>query len=202
MTDVRFYSPNKNKLKAESSKMTEIKTDLGGAKFKDALILPLRRTKLSTRNVYEGGVCDQDFKFIAGYFRDTKSTIGNRSCVRSYNVDDDIAKCDDDVAFMGVYYRHFGHFLTDSLARIYSAYLLPNDIKLAFIVEPGKRVFYEDAFRLMGIQPNRVIFVDTPTQFRSVFVPDQSLYCRDAFHKSFGIPLGKIVMNASSDPDT
>ena len=107
----------------------------------------------------------------------------------AYTVDrKDIIQVDENVIYGGALVGIFGHFLTLGMKRLWFA--LQNNSgggeKIVFI--GGYKPFYDEFFRLMGLEKDRIIYIDKPMQFRSVTVPDQSQdYCY-AFTKEFLLP--------------
>lgn len=82
--------------------------------YENALILPLRqKPEFNTpEGVYEGGVCSENFTFIAGRRRRFKAEHANWDCDSSYKVeDDDIVSRNETVIFGGCIIDHFGHAL-------------------------------------------------------------------------------------------
>lgn len=135
--------------------------------------------------VYEGGVCDNDFNFVAGFTRkDPAETTGGGerldwTCKSSYTIDrNEIIRLDEDVIFGGVLNGHFGHFMVECLCRLW--YVVKNpDLKskvLFILVRNEPQPWFEDFFKLMGIDKERIIYVRQPLQCRSVTVPAQSEY--------------------------
>lgn len=149
---------------------------------------------------YEGGVCDNDFNLIAGFTkRDPFEKYGGGSgfalVESSYTVErKEIIQLDEDVIFGGALIGHFGHFIMECWSRLWYIIQHPElQLKIMFITTThgGYHEWFDDFFRLMGIDLNRIVYVKKPTQCRSVTVPEQSQY--NAWHfvkytKEFFIP--------------
>ena len=155
--------------------------------------------------IYTGGVCDENLNFVAGYWR--KKGGGSKrtfNCLEeSYDVDrKDIVQIDEDVIFGGLLAEHFGHFLTECLCRLW--YVLQNpesNSKIIFVttLKNGKhRSFTDDFLKLMGIDAERIIYVDKPMQFRSITVPEQAQYDFNCLTKEFLYPY--LVMQSRVKP--
>lgn len=105
---------------------------------------------------------------------------GGFNCVESsYVVErNEIITFDEDVIFGGTLQGHFGHFMFECFSRLW--YVIQNSelkSKILFVVAGWKyESWFDDFFRLMGIDKDRIIYVDKPTQCRSVTVPAQSEY--------------------------
>ena len=158
------------------------------------IILPTRGVE-GEKNFYEGGVCDNDFNFVAGYFR--KETGGGTikfNCLESsYTVDrKELVQLDEDVIFGGLLAEHFGHFTMECLCRLW--YVIKNPelrSKILFVttLKNGKHRPYTDPFfELMGLEKERIIYVNKPMQCRSVTVPEQAQYGSKKITKEFLYP--------------
>ncbi|MCP1659291.1 glycosyltransferase family 61 protein [Neisseria perflava] len=159
----------------------------------NGIILPLLKTELpALKAVYEGGVCDSQFNFIAGYKRNNTEKARNYECVRAYtpSAQTTILNSDEDVIWGGIAYSHFGHFITDTFARLW--WVIRNqafDKKIIFV---KNRAFNHENFmpffRMMGINPDNIVFLDKPTRFKSITIPDQSFYFFSNYHREFTVP--------------
>lgn len=111
-------------------------------------------------------------------------------------LDDDIEFVNKDVIYCGVLSPHYGHFLIESTVRLY--YYLQNRDKNAYIVF-SKLVDYipkfaQDFFKLLGIPEDKIIYVDKPTQFKSVIIPYKS-FKREYYTEEFLIPFKEVSQN-------
>lgn len=66
---------------------------------------------------------------------------------------------------------------------------------LIFVTHRGKHPWHDEFFKLLGMPPERVIYVDKPMQFRSITVPEESLYKKDYYTKEFIYPFRYICSN-------
>ncbi len=163
------------------------------------IILPARSIKLEVGyGGYEGGVCDNDFNFVAGYKRLNPLT-GKKSWVdvdSAYEVArEDIIQLDEDVIFGGTLNGHFGHFLMENWCRLWYVLQHP-ELKLKIFFVPtshgGYKTWFDEFFRLMGIDLERIVYVKQPTQCRSITIPDQAQYCWNDFTKNWLLPFQEI----------
>jgi len=88
---------------------------------------------------WEGGVCDKDFNFVAGYSRsETGEKIRSGKgfeLLMSYTVDrKEVTYLDEDVIFGGTLMGSFGHFIIECLVRMWYT-LTPPPIRLIFQTE-------------------------------------------------------------------
>ena len=193
----RLYVENVDAWKNQLSKKRFQDRKLEVKVVEQGIVLPARRLPVPALE-YEGGVCDKDFNFIAG---DRVKDINKSSwaCMRSsYTVDrKELIQLDEDVIFGGVLMGHFGHFISQCLNRLWfvtqSTALSDNGRgrdKILFLATlfGGYKPYFDEFFRLMGIEKERIIYVDKPMQFRSVTVPEQSQYSSESFTKEFLAP--------------
>lgn len=103
------------------------------------------------------------------------------------------------VIYCGVaYFFQYGHFLIESTTRLwYPLKTSEEELKLVFINvgEVGK---YADFFELLGIELERIIFVDKPLQFKEIIIPDVSSIICEWYTDEFMIPFRKASENVSA----
>lgn len=101
----------------------------------------------------------------------------------------------DEVIYLGHIRNHWGHFLMDSLSRIW--YLLqdnPNKKAIYF----GEKIVHENIiqfFEMIGIDINQLIFINKPTKFDNIIVPEASFVPGKHIHKDFLLAFDKITSN-------
>ncbi|MBD5788314.1 glycosyltransferase family 61 protein [Cellulosimicrobium terreum] len=149
-----------------------------------ATILPLRPSADGLHR-WSGGVVDAYGTFVAGHRTGYTHTKARHNVVSAYPVPDDAAYRPETVIWGGGRdARHFGHFLTENLARLW--YLVENPglgLKVAFT---NNGLSYDhpnvELFRRLGLRREDMIFVEEPTRFDAVVVPDQALYLTGEMH--------------------
>ncbi len=179
---MKIYAYKQEKWDRELKKPRLIKDAATVNEYSDVIVEPIRKIK-GKNKLYEGGVCDIQGNFIAGFRSSFDIPNSVRSCVRSYKVDLETAThFDEDVIFGGVLCEHFGHLLSDSSARLWYFPEHPEDKrKVVFITNPFNAVIspgdiHYKYLEFLGINQERVIIADEPMRFRSILVPDQVLY--------------------------
>lgn len=105
-----------------------------------------------------------------------------RDVRQGYAVSSDIDYVDEDVVYGGGRRaRHFGHFLIETLSRLW--YCSEEGGRGKRVVFPdvdlGRNDRLVDMLVSCGIRRDRLVFLDRPTRFRSVTVPGQSMYLGD-----------------------
>lgn len=153
----------------------------------NGIILPARviRPNPCVDDLYEGGVVDAKGNFIAGSIRVNKRYPGYMSVIRGYSVKpEELSHSEEEVIYGGMVINHFGHFLVECMSRLW--YVLQNKgqgKKIVFITGSGKRDFRISEFLLLlGIDMNRVVILQHPTQFASVTIPDESIHSWGQFY--------------------
>ena len=106
----------------------------------------------------------------------------------------DIEYRNETVLFCGIMPLHWGHFIIDYLSRLWVIPTVNDNIRIAYF----NRYFdgnvggnYEKCLKLLGIQPDRLLKIDRPTQFCKVLVPEAAM----AYAYSFDSLRYKSVIN-------
>ena len=107
--------------------------------------------------------------------------------------DEPVACVDEDVVFLGAMSAHYGHFLLESLGRLW--FFLSEAhrarYRAVYIGDPGVEPFMA-VFRFFGLRPENLLRIDRPTRFRSVVVPQQSMRIQDRFHPLYKQTIDRI----------
>ena len=174
-----------------SSRLPKVKT------LDNGIILPARLKPLKEEHRYKGGVCDRDFKFVAGYSNIAPGKKNGWCCLdESYTVErNEIIECDEEVIWGGALICHFGHFITESISNMWYVIEHPElKLRVAFVrvntwkVAPWLYQFFE----LMGLTEDRILIVDKPAQFRSIIIPDQSARIKFNYNDKLLVPFRKM----------
>ena len=76
----------------------------------------------------------------------------------------------EEVIFAGYLFRHFGHFMLESLSRLWIVESFP-DVPLVWVWAERYPDWQSEILALLGVQ-NPAVFLTRPTQYRSVIVPE------------------------------
>lgn len=99
---------------------------------------------------------------------------------------------DEEVVWLGYAWDFYGHFLSDSLGRLW--YLLNNkNLKVCYISK-DENPFIE-FFRLFGLKDEQMIRVTKPTRFRKIIVPEPAFRYHDYYHEKFKDIINEITKN-------
>ena len=196
----RLYVPNYDHWKRICSKKYFSDRRLAVETIENGIILPARL--IDPKDVYHcrGGVCDSDLNFVAGYNNMAPGQKNGAYCIdEAYELDRaELATSTETVIFGGILVCHFGHFLTDCLARMWYAVAHPElEHKVVFIMVKTSKLqelkhWVYQMFDLMGLPAERLVILERPTQFQSVIVPEQSVRIKYDFTKEFLLPFEHI----------
>ena len=178
----RLYSEFSDKWEIQLHRNEILEHDLKVTEITNGIVLPLRkRDDIETLDgCHEGGVCTEDYSFVAGIQRNRKNTTTNYSVCRSYQPET-ITKRDEEVIFGGVLFRHFGHSLVDGLGRMW--YYAENpDVtqKIVFVMMTSQAFTAEKIFELMGLKEGQYEIITEPTQFTKIIVPEEAMFERES----------------------
>lgn len=141
----------------------------------NGVILPIKMIN----NYPCGGVCDRNFNFVAGHkYKSEDGKIRRRYIYKGYDVaEGELCECNETVIFGGIMFDHPGHLIFESIAeRLWWVVENPDcNYRIAIVVTWGNGRFVSEFLELLKIPSKRVIFVDKPTRFTEIIVPDQSI---------------------------
>jgi hypothetical protein len=151
-----------------------------------------------------GGVTDHEFKFIPVSLTSRVSPPNF-----SYKFEDwylgakpdlvvaDIPYLDEDVIFIGAMPKHYGHFILEGLSRLWFFLDRANlKYRSVYISEDTSETFF-DFLKYFGLKDVNILRISTPTQFRSVIVPEQSIRLHDYFHGMYRSTIDQIKSNVT-----
>lgn len=149
--------------------------------YHDATILPLRKSDNKYLVFGLGGVVDCNNVYI-----EESAIKGRVEYPYDYNSYD---YYDEKVVFCGYLINHWGHFLTETVPRLW--YVLENDKsidKYVFFIEEGiERVpvgNFKELLQLLGIY-EKIQVINKPTRYKNVIVPQLSYKRREYYSQQF-----------------
>lgn len=116
-----------------------------------------------------GGVCDGEGRFVELSAYDG----GWAAHGGGYPWDEEVYE-DCEAVYMGLFSRHWGHFLVDDIARLWFFVQHPNrgrQVKLAYLGDEEPDGNFLEFFELLGLEAQQLIHITKPTRFRNVIVP-------------------------------
>ena len=155
--------------------------------------------RLVTREQYsngQGGVLDRDGNFVP--LSANPGRIGG-----AYPMEEAEYR-EETVVFCGYLYRHWGHFLVESTARLW--YFLKNDPSVdryVFFLDEGKDQAVTGNFRefleLLGIW-DKAEFITRPVRYRSVIIPEPAYLCMRYWSEEYIAVFDAAARNVTADP--
>lgn len=182
----KIYAPNTELIERYYKDNYRIAADPKCNIYENVLLEPLRRSQKGKPISYEGGVCDENGKFIAGFYRDPKSLDNNRCVFTSYDPSGQtVTRLEGEYILGGfLVFEAFAHFVVDDMTRLwYTAKnydKIDKETKIIFFAEKNKfpnktveKLIYS-VMDLLGIEKERVVIVDKLYKVDKIHVPDQA----------------------------
>ena len=162
-----------------------------------ATILPLRRDPSFGLLFGKGGVVD-----CQGQYVDLSAIPGRVQHAYPFQAPD----CrEETVVYCGYMVNHWGHFLIEGVTRLW--YFLEQDAsvdKYVFFLDEGEQRQiqgnYREFFQLLGIW-DKLEFINRPTTFRRVIVPDRGIHMRQGYAPKLLGVFDRIAENVRPQPD-
>ena len=135
-----------------------------------------------------GGLYSKDSKFIG----ESARVMGNKPSVVPYDTstltsffNGDFEQIHGETIFLGILHNHFGHFLCDTLSRLWIVSQAGKSDTFVFLMtDTGIPKFALDFFDLLGIG-DRVRIIESPTIIHSLIIPDRAVIYPDFFHPDY-----------------
>lgn len=159
---------------------------------KDGIILPARSPQVYGKVqpwMGLGGVldCNGEFVSMSGI---EASDFDGLVFGGKYDINvSDVVYCDEAVVYMGLFIAHWGHFILEYCTRLW--YIIENNIncRIAFCKTDWENNSLEGPYveflNLLGIEKDRLVFIESPTQFHKIIVPEQSYLRNKYYTKSY-----------------
>lgn len=196
--DYRYLRPKKAAaLKAWYDAPFEKRENLSVWQGTNATILPLRSLNPNRPMPGFGGVVDKDGQYV------DLSALPMR--VHSGYPFEQPEHRDEKVVYCGYLMNHWGHFLVEAVARLW--YFLEQDPtidKYVFFLNENEqrevRGNYRMFLELLGIW-DKLEFINRPTTYREVLVPELSFLCWNYYSQKFLDIYDTVAGNISVNPD-
>ena len=198
-------------------------------KFMANLTLPIKRSYFSNRqlDVREvergivlprkitggktyGGVCDENFNFIAGHQTINHEESLDRHIYDAYSVPpENIDYVDETVVYGGNMFNHPGHLILECFADRVWWYVrnADSDLKVALTTtwntnnlwSSVKDSFIKEFLYALGISQDRIIIVEKATKFKKIIIPDQSAIPLVAYPYDFTCGYTQVYQHITKD---
>ncbi len=174
----------------------QVREDLKIWRGENATIVPLKRFPEDHFAEGRGGVVDKDGQYVA------LSANADR-LQQSYPFENPVYK-DEKVVYCGYLFRHWGHFLVETVTRLW--YVLEQDATI------DKYVFFLGANEQRTVSGNhraflellkiwdKVEFVNTPTTYREMIVPEMAFARMEYYSPKYIQIFDTIADNVVPDP--
>ena len=141
-----------------------------------------------------GGVSDENYNFIEESARYDVFGIERTKvlmCGKVYEekYDDYI---DEEVVFLGLLIGHWGHFILESIVRLWYFLDEKNKNKKACYIYEGCGEDFLYFFEWFGLKKEQLIRIDKNTKFKKVIVPEVSSTHTNIYHKKYKETINKI----------
>ncbi len=144
--------------------------------YENAIILP-RKYEENGPTWGKGGVCDKRNEFVESSFYDGGywAQLGGKYEWKK----EDEKYSDEIVVYIGIFEKHWGHFLVDMTSKLW-ALTDPEfrkkilNFKVAYVGEVDPDGNYLQFFEMLNIKKEQLIRIKQPTRFKKVFVPEAS----------------------------
>jgi len=164
----------------------------------NALVLPAKKfIDDDGKAFFRGGVVNADGAFVArsSHVRNTH----DGALLEAYDYPGNAAYDDREVLYGGVLMHHFGHFLLETTNRLW--YWIENrdkNLDIVFLrLKHSKTVLpqFWEFMDLVGIPREKIRFLNEPTRFSRVYVPEASGVINTSFNEKFLIPFQEVARN-------
>lgn len=171
--DKRKYFKNK-KLKVE--------------KVYNGIILPAYKEGNKNASQGAGGVIDSNNKYIKLSAQLAHNMVDRVN--KKYNISKyDVTYINETVVYLNHFYKHWGHFLIDIISRMWYIIQNPNKYKVVFTDKLGgcEKIEgnYLELLKIFGLKEENIIYIDHPTRFKKIIIPECSIYPGKYFTKEF-----------------
>ncbi len=162
----------------------------------NATVLPLKLAiDSSGKTTFLGGIIDNNDCFFepSAHIHELDTATGSLKSGYKFNPQD-VKHQSETVIYGGLLYEHFGHFLVESVSRLWYVLEHPeHNYPLVFVTEksgtPCQQIL--DFFALIGINRKRLLFIQEPTCFDKIIVPEQSAVLSGYYTSPFILPYEK-----------
>lgn len=117
----------------------------------------------------------------------------------NYNVNEqNIEYKDLDVIYLNCYFKHWGHFLIDVIARLWYKPKAGKDWVYVYTSINNDCISgnFKEFINLLGIEEKHMMHVSKPTRFRTVIVPEMAIYPGLYYTKEYKDIFQTVIQNA------
>lgn len=154
-----------------------------------AIYLPVTTPDDGNGPQLRGGLLTADGDPVATMFLRRKGQVIDGGIVERMHVTPEV-ESDEEVVDIGWFIGHYGHMLTEGMARIWYLDEVDPSLKVVFHQRGASapRGVVRGLLNLFGVSLERCMVVDRPTRFRRVHAPEALLELDGAVHPRFIAP--------------
>lgn len=182
--------------------------------IKNGVVLPRKLVEIESKRLpYQGlgGVVDEQRQIVKESYhfdllneeqQQQKYAFGGFYEFKTEKVENVVA------IYMGLANKHWGHFLIDIVQRAWilneiENYIGTREYKFVFCgTEERRKKFggnYDDFFKMVGIDVQKIEIVNSPTQFTEVIVPEVSIYPGEWITEEYRDIFQKVIHSAMEE---
>ena len=174
-------------------------------KIVNGIVIPFKLID-DQNHIYEGGMYNNQGNLIKSSIRDYAS-----KCLFKYNMErqhidvKDLDNVSSKSVFIGHITNHYGHFLLETMSRFWiflfnylDKFQIKNIVFIKWIDESNNNKYklFEIISNMINLQKYNIIFVDKPTKFNTIFIPQKLCYINKKMLNDQKIIYNELVRNS------
>lgn len=189
----RIYVAKENiqKFSEIENKDYYLKENIETIEVSSGYILPAQKELYEDGTPYfRGGVVDEKGAFIKQSEGKREQKGGELVGAYDFTAQDADYK-DEEVVYCGILINHFGHFLMESINRLwYWVERHDKNLGLAFLVSKKQKIIkqFYDFMELLGVPEEKIHIIKVPTKFKKIYVPTPSHILGKSYNEKFLVP--------------
>jgi len=172
---------------------------LGLLQINDGYIFPLeKRPGKESEDCMYGGVTDYNFHFVIESLNHRVSPLDSQLTFKQWytganpsRLNSKIDYIDQTVIFLGPFHAHLGHFMTESLSRMWPYLQGFSNLPAIYIAEERK-LFFSEYTSLFGFGNQQLVWLKEPVQFKTILIPEPSFQIHSYYHYNYTKTINKI----------
>lgn len=166
--------------------------------IENGLVLPVKENAIyHTNPAVLGGICDSSGNFIDGHMVHYETPNVNiwLRCTQGYEVNEKIINRNETVIYGGFLNPHFGHFISESISRLYYFFQNPKiKYKIIFLrFDVIDEIPFCNILEAIGLKKEQYELITEVTQFSRIIIPEQSIYMASGYRKEYKILYDNIL---------
>lgn len=171
----------------------------------EGVILPLKNVGPKGPTLGLGGVLNREGRYLIDSASIGKGDTADRF-IGKYDYDKEKeVYLDETIFFMGVYLKHWGHFLVDVVYRLWYVLQHPEEnFRIAYCSNQNEEIsgVYLEFFELLGIEKSRLIRIDRPSRVKKIILVQPAYMACDYVTKEYKYIFATLVQKVRELPLT